>query len=115
MKLTNILLSEYGEYKAEVKKLEKELSTLLSQTYRVHGFMQAYDQNRAKNDPRLGKGFGSITFFYKDDLPEDDFKKAKEIVASNGYEVIEDQSTNYYEREIGERDYFPKIKFTFNL
>lgn len=115
MKLTNIILNEYGEYKAEVKKLEKELSTLLSQTYKVHGHMAAYNQDRNDDDPLKGKGFGSVTFFYRDDLPEDDFKKAKEIISSNGYEVIEDQSTNYYEREIGERDYFPKIKFHFNL
>ena len=115
MKLSNILLNEYGEFKVEQKKLEQELATQLSQPYRVSVYMNAYDQNRAANDPRLGKGFGSVTFFFRDDLPEDDFKKAKDIVASNGYEVIEDQSTNYYEREIGERDYFPKIKFHFNL
>tara|TARA_Y100001972_G_scaffold90852_1_gene111180 strand:+ start:1508 stop:1855 length:348 start_codon:yes stop_codon:yes gene_type:complete len=115
MKLSNILLNEYGEFKPEQKKLEQELGSQLSQTYRVSVYMEAFDQNRAKNDPRLGKGFGSITFLYRDELPEDDFEKAKSIVTSNGYEVIEDQSTNYYEREIGERDYFPKIKFTFNL
>jgi len=115
MKLSNIILNEYGEFKAEENKLEKLLKTQLSMPYRIHSHMGAYNQDRKDDDPLKGKGYGSIEFFYKDDLPEEDFEKAKILLTMQGLEVIEDQSSNYFEEDPGERYYFPKIKFHFNL
>jgi len=115
MKLSNIILNEYGEFKAEENQLEKALNTSLSRPYRIHTHMGAYNQDREDGDPLKGKGYGNVEFFFKDELPEEDFKKAKEIIASTGYEVLDDQSSNYFEEDPGERYYFPKIKFHFNL
>ena len=115
MKLSNILLNEYGEFKAEENKLEKLLKRRLCQAYRLNINMNAYDQDRKDDDPLKGKGFGSITFVYRDEIPHDDFEMAKALLTNQGLEVIEDQSTNYYDSDPGERDYFPKIKFHFNL
>mgnify|MGYP000081137563 FL=1 len=111
MKLSNIILNEQNEFKSQIEALERELN----QEYRPYVSMGAYHQPRPDSDPLKNKGFGSVTFLHKDELPENEFSKAIASVSSKGYEVDEEQSTNYYENEPGERDYFPKIKFTFNL
>ena len=97
MKLSNIILNEQNEFKSQIEALERELN----QEYRPYVSMGAYHQPRPDSDPLKNKGFGSVTFLHKDELPENELDK--------------EQSTNYYENEPGERDYFPKIKFTFNL
>lgn len=57
-------------------------------------------------------GEGSLTFNIKDELSDEDWKKALTWVKDQGYQ-IETQS-NYYEVDIDDdRSWFPKIKFSF--
>tara|TARA_R110000823_G_scaffold202194_1_gene333117 strand:+ start:635 stop:970 length:336 start_codon:yes stop_codon:yes gene_type:complete len=111
MKLSNIILNEQDEFKSQIDSLQRELN----KDYSPHVSMGAYHQPRPDDDPLKDKGFGSITFLHKEELPENEFSRAIAIVSSKGYEVDLKQSTNYYENEPGERDYYPKIKFNFDL
>lgn len=55
------------------------------------------------------KQFGKVTFRHKGSLPEEDWKKAEQIIEKHGGEIT--NSGNYYDQEPGERDYYPDIKF----
>ena len=69
MKLSNIILNEQNEFKSQIEALERELN----QEYRPYVSMGAYHQPRPDSDPLKNKGFGSVTFLHKDELPENEF------------------------------------------
>ena len=74
--------------------------------------MGFYGTDRPDTDKYKGKGYGTLDFVYRDELPDLVWKDALNWVESKGYEVT--QSTNYYEVEFdGDRAYYPKIKFEF--
>ena len=112
MKLTDIIL-EAREFEKEEQLLQQELES----NFKGHDFfvtMGSYDQDRPEDDPRKGKGFGSVTFNDREDVDEDTFNKVVAFL-----EVIKKfeikSKTRFYDSEPGERDYFPKIDFNFNL
>ena len=112
MKLSNIIL-ESLDYKKEEDLLKQELeSNFKGYDYIVN--MTAYSQDRSDDDPRKGKGFGSVVFHEKKDIDENTFNKVVaflEVVKK--FEIVSKE--RFYDFEPGERDYFPKIKFNFNL
>ncbi len=115
MKLKNIISELYDKYSKEEKELEVELITGLSSNYRIAVRIAEYNQDRLDNDPLKGKGYGSVEFLHKDTLPDNEFKKAIDIISKEGYEVDLDQSSNYFDHDPGERYYYPKIKFKFDI
>lgn len=115
MKLTNIILNEYGEFKKQENELETKLNSALSSDYNLYVSIGAYSGDRSEDDPLKGMGFGEVVFLIKSELPEEEFEKAINTINSSGYTVNIKQSSNYYENEPGERDYYPKIKFTFKI
>ena len=115
MKLISALLNEYGEFKSQENELELKLQSGISQDYNFSVSMGAYAGDRPDSDPLKGRGFGSVSFIYKDDIPEEDFSKAIDIINSIGYEVDIKQSNRFYDYEPGERDFFPRIKFGFKV
>lgn len=115
MKLTNIILNEYGEFKKEENELKRKLNSTLSSDYNLYVSIGAYSGDRPDSDPLKGRGFGSVSFIHKEDIPEEDFSKAIDVINKSGYEVDLKQSDRFYDYEPGERDFFPRIKFGFKI
>ena len=108
-----ILENNFRKYDKLAKEYESDLISK-GVDYRTSVYMSDYDQDRDDSDPLKGKGFGKISFNYKDELPQNDFNKALKWVESKGFKVT--QKSNYYELEYGgDRNYFPSIKFEFDI
>ena len=111
MKLANIILNEdnhsekASSLQKEIDKHHKELNPSVR--------MAEYDQDRKDDDPLKGRGFGSVTFVIKQDISKDHFDSIKQIITNRGYEIK--SSNSDFESDPGERDYYPKINFHFNL
>ena len=112
MKLSDIIL-ESQEYREEEQQLKKDLeANFKGYDYIVN--MSAYNQDRSDDDPRKGKGFGSVIFYDKKDVDEKTFNKVVAFLETiKGFEIKSKE--RFYDFEPGERDYFPKIDFNFNL
>ena len=93
------------------KSLEDELNVNFSK-YNPGLHIGMYSKDRPDDDPLKDKGFGTITFRYRDDLPKELFNKAIAIVERLGGEIT--SKVNQYEAEPGERDFYPTIKFNFS-
>jgi hypothetical protein len=104
-------VNEYGEYDNKAKDLTTDIKKILSR-YSPYVSMGMYGGDRPDSDPLKDKGYGSISF-RSYELPDEDWNKALKWVESNGFEVTSD--SNYYEEDPGERYYYPKIKFQFNV
>jgi|9_EtaG_2_1085328.scaffolds.fasta_scaffold14688_4 hypothetical protein len=112
MKLLNILL-ENSEFKQEEEKLKKDLENNFGK-YNYVVNLSSYNQDRNDDDPLKGKGFGKVRFMNKEDIDENLFNKVVAFLEKiKGYKITE--KTREYDFEPGERDYFPQIKFNFNL
>jgi hypothetical protein len=109
MKLTSIIL-EVGEYKAEEKALEKDISNKFN-IDRVMVSLGDYAGGRSDDDPLKDMSFGSITFLVNSDFEKGVWNKILDYVKSLGYDIQSD--SNYFEEDPGERYYYPKIKFHF--
>ena len=100
----------------KIKDLEKQHEPEIKskfKNYRPFISMGYYgSDNRPDNDRYKGKGYGTLDFIIRDELPDNVWKDALNWVKSKGYEVVSD--SNYYEIEFdGDRAYYPKIKFEF--
>jgi hypothetical protein len=115
MKLSDIILKEYGEFNEQEKELQNKVESAVTGNYSISVNIGAYSGDRTDDDPLKGRGFGDVTFLHKNDLPEEDFNKAIDVLNSNGYEVDVKQSSRFYDSEPGERNYYPKIKFGFKI
>jgi len=104
-------IDEYGEYDSKAKDLTIDIKKILAK-YSPYVSMGMYSGDRPDSDPLKDKGYGSISF-RSYELPDDDWNKALKWVESNGFEVTSD--SNYYEEDPGERYYYPKIKFEFDV
>tara|TARA_R110000803_G_scaffold77862_2_gene142747 strand:+ start:3018 stop:3362 length:345 start_codon:yes stop_codon:yes gene_type:complete len=111
MKLSSIILNE-NNYSQQASSLENEIEKHFKQ-FNPSVSMAEYHQDRRDDDPLKGKGFGHVSLIVKEDIPEDDFNSIKQIVSNKGYEIR--NSENEFESDPGERDYYPKINFNFNL
>jgi len=106
-------IEEYGEYKSQEVDLKKELDSQFGD-YRPNISLGMYSGDRPDTDPLKGKGFGSITFSVREELDPNDWNKALKWVESKGFEI--ESESNWYEMEYdGDRAWFPKIKFQFNV
>ena len=115
MKLIDIILNEYGEFKQQENELTSKIESALNKKYNLSVSIDTYSGGRPDDDPLKDRGFGSLYFIEKEDIPEDEFKKAIDVINSSGYDVDVKQSTRFYDYEPGERDYYPKIKFGFKV
>lgn len=116
MKLVNILLEQQDDFNIDQKTAELKRafgSEFAKYNPSIH--LGAYSQPRPERDKYKDRGFGEVTFRYKnmDGIPEQAFNNAKEIIRQNNYEITSE--SNYYEVEKDERAYFPVIKFEFDL
>ena len=105
-------MNEYGEYSSKEKELKQELDSVFG-NYRPFINLGMYTGNRPDSDPRKGKGYGSISFTSREELPNEDWSKALKWVESKGFRITSED--NFYEEEPGERRYYPTIKFDFNV
>lgn len=112
MKLSDIIL-ESLDYEKEEGLLKQELeSNFKGYDYIVN--MGAYSQDRSDDDPLKGKGYGSVIFHEKSDVDEKTFNKVVAFLeVIKKFDIV--SKDRFYDVEPGERDYFPKIKFNFNL
>lgn len=106
------LIKEWGEYKDAQDELNKELSKEFG-SVSPYISLGMYAGGRPDSDPLKGKGFGDITFRIRGELSDQNWEKALDWVKSKGWEVTED--SNWYDYEPGERHWYPKIKFQFNV
>ena len=106
------LIKEWGEYEDAQDELNKELSKEFGSA-NPYISLGMYTGGRPDSDPLKGKGFGDITFRVRGELSDQSWKEALDWVKSKGWEVTED--SNWYDYEPGERDWYPKIKFQFNV
>ena len=74
--------------------------------------MGKYAGNRPDSDPLKDKGYGTITFKTNSEFEDGEWAKVLNFVKSKGFEITDE--SNYYDFEPGEREWFPKIDFTFN-
>ncbi len=109
--LTKIILNE-SNYEAKADSLKSELTSKYGE-YDPHVRMAEYSQDRQEGDPLLGIGFGMVDFIVKEDIPEDVFNSIKILLKNKGYDI--QRSDRFFESDPGERDYYPKINFHFNL
>ena len=111
--LNELKLNEYGEYKEQEKSLGQELDKILG-NYNPSISLGMYSGDRPDSDPLKGRGFGSIQFTIKEDLLPNDWDKALKWVEDKGFDI--ESESNYYEMEWdGDRAWYPKIKFQFNV
>ena len=99
----------------QIKDLNKEYQKEVEQlfpNYNVHVSMGFYCTDRPDTDKYKGKGYGDIHFIKRDEIPENDWKKALDLVKKWGFEITSE--SNWYEMEWdGDRAWYPKIKFEF--
>jgi len=105
-------INEYGEYRSKEKEFKQELDRMFGD-FRPNVSLGVYSGDRPDSDPLKGKGFGQVSFTYRNELPDEDWKEALKWVKDKGFEVI--QNTNYYDEEPGERSWYPVIKFEFDV
>jgi len=106
------LIKEFGEYKDAQDELNKELSKEFSSA-RPYISLGMYAGGRPDSDPLKDKGYGDITFRINGELSDQEWNKALKWVESKGWEVTDE--SNWYDYEPGERYFYPKIKFQFNV
>ena len=106
MKLLNILL--------ENQQLEDSIIKALKAIYDcddIHVSTGDYAGGREDSDPLKGVSFGKVNFLQRGEFEDSVWNQMLEKIKSLGLEIT--QESNSYEREIGERDYYPHIKFHF--
>jgi len=111
-KVTKDKVNEYGEYKDASSKLNQELKSAFSE-FNPYISLGMYAGGRPDSDPLKGKGYGEISFIHKNTLPDQTWSKVLNWVKSKGWEITSE--SNFYDFEDGERDYYPKVKFQFNV
>ena len=103
---------DHNRYDGLEKELKKELESKFDYNPSVH--LGYYTEDKDKDDSKYGKGYGSISFNYKDELPKNKWDKILEWVNSKGFNI--ESESNYYEMEWDrDRAWYPKIKFEFEV
>jgi len=112
MKLRDIILeNDFDKYKKEESQLANDIDQKFGGDPYVT--MGEFAGGRPDNDPLKNKGYGSVTFRMKSEFEESKWNSILEFIKGKGLEVKQD--SNYYETEPGERDYYPKVDFHFNI
>ena len=112
MKLSDIILENQSHYRKLADKLENELRDTYNRDD-IHVSMGAYAGGRSADDPLRNKGFGEVEIMQKEDLPDSEYRHMKNTLIAKGFEIT--GGANYYDYEPNENEFFPNIKFNFNL
>jgi hypothetical protein len=88
-----------------MSKVDSTLGESVDNSSLEKEFDELFDSRAAINN------YG-ITIYRKDDISDDTFEEMIKWAENKGYKVDRDQSTNWYDNDPGERDYYPRIKFT---
>jgi len=114
MKLKNIILTEdFLKYREEAKKLERELRDTYNRED-IFVDMGAYAGGRSEDDPLKDKGYGKVSFRTKSEVDPAEWKNLKNFLEAKGFEITNE--SNYYDVDIDDdREFFPDIKFQFNI
>ena len=105
MKLSSIILE--NRFDQQANKLEGELQdTFNNNNIRVS--MGYY----ADDGPKATKGYGSVTYVQKEEVDPSEWKSLKNILQAKGFSIESD--ANYFDDD-GDRYYYPKIKFEFDI
>ena len=110
MKISNILLQEFAEYRSKAKKLESELRDTYNRDD-IYVNMGVYSAGRSNDDPLKDKGYGKVTFQTKEELSSSEWKSIKNFLQVKGYEITSD--SNFYDTD-DDRFYYPSLKFQFS-
>ena len=108
-------LQEGSNGVTNVKELEANFQKELDQNFGEYDpriSMGEYTKDREEGDPLKGKGFGKVSFIVRQDLPDEDFDKAKKWIESKGYKITD--ASNWAEDD-DDRRYYPGIKFELDL
>jgi hypothetical protein len=108
-------LQEGSNGVTNVKELEVNFQKELDQNFSEYDpriSMGEYTKDREEGDPLKGKGFGKLSFMVRQELPDEDFDKAKKWIESKGYKVTD--ASNWAEDD-DDRRYYPGIKFELDL
>jgi hypothetical protein len=88
-----------------MSKVDSTLGESVDNSSLEKEFDELFDSRAAINN------YG-ITIYRKGDISDDTFEEMIKWAESKGYKVDRDQSTSWYDYDPGERDYYPRIKFT---
>ena len=104
---------DFDKYNKVTDQFKKELKSMIGD-YNTSVSMRDYSGDRDDSDPLKNKGFGSIDFYYRDELPQNDFNKVVKWAEGKGFEI--ESASNYYEIEYdNDRAFYPRIKFNFDV
>tara|TARA_B110000858_G_scaffold160492_1_gene184575 strand:- start:299 stop:925 length:627 start_codon:yes stop_codon:yes gene_type:complete len=99
-----------NDFKSEETALAREIDSRFGGDSYIN--MGKYAGNRPDSDPLKDKGYGTITFKTNSEFEDREWAKVLNFVKSKGFEITDE--SNYYDFEPNEREWFPKIDFTFN-
>ena len=105
MKLSTIILE--NRFEQQATKLENELRDTFNNED-IHVSMGYY----VKDGPKASKGYGSITYHQREAVDPSEWKSLKNILQAKGLSIESD--SNYFDDD-GDRYYYPKIKFEFDI
>ena len=112
MKLTSIILeADFDKYRDKEDSLAREIDNKFGGDPYVS--MGEYAGGRADDDPRKDKGFGSVKFRMRGEFKDSKWQQILDFIKSKGFDIQQD--SNYYDSEPGEREWFPKVDFHFNI
>jgi len=113
MKLSKIIAEvvDYEKYNDYEREFAKELDSKFKGNPSVS--MVDYSQDREDSDPLKGKGTGTISFRMRDEFSNSTWQEIINYVKAKGYRITSD--SNYYDIEPGEREWFPRITFEFEI
>lgn len=103
MKLLNLLLEE-STFDQQAEELEQKLQ----KTYNRKDISVEMGQYDGRD-----KGFGKVTFYVRETLPEAEWRNIKNTLEAKKYQITQD--SNWYEEEPGERRWYPHFKFEFDI
>ena len=102
---------DYNRYDSQANELENKVSAI-TPNYDARVSMGYYAGGRPDDDPLKDKGYGEVRFVSKKDVDDATFNKVKDLVRNQGFEITSEDK--FYDFEVGERDYYPFIKFQFH-
>lgn len=109
--IAQILKDEYGSHNFSpfMEVLHAELGIDKSLNESEADFANEFKE---KFDVRTSLTSDKIEVLEREDIDEDTFEEMIKFIEDKGYTVDRKQSDRYHEVEPGERDFFPRIKFS---
>lgn len=109
--VAKILKDEYGAH--NFNKFMEILHTELGMNESLNESEADFaDEFKEKFDVRASLTSDRIEVLEREDIDEDIFEEMIKFIEDKGYTVDRKQSDRYHEVEPGERDFFPRIRFS---